>query len=123
MKRKMKKNVLVLVLKNSVVRSKHYLQALKAVLLTWGGLPGEQRAVPACGWAGRCAGDSAAKAMLFAGGALCTMLSFFLSCCQVQCGLRKETDGSVGPGSGCVLALLSRYRGARHCVCSHGVGV
>lgn len=49
MKRKMKKNVLVLVLKNSVVRSKHYLQALKAVLLTWGGLPGEQRAVPACG--------------------------------------------------------------------------
>lgn len=122
MKRKMKKNVLVLVLKNSVVRSKHYLQALKAVLLTWGGLPGEQRAVPACGWAGRCAGDSAAKAMLFAGGALCTMLSF-LSCCQLQCGLRKETDGSVGPGSGCMLALLSRYRGARHCVCSHGVGV
>lgn len=123
MKRKMKKNVLVLVLKNSVVHSKHYLQALKAVLLTWGGLPGEQRAVPACGWAGRCAGDSAAKATLFAGGALCTMLSFFLSCCQVQCGLRKGTDGSVGPGSGCVLALLSRHRGARRCVCSRGAGV
>lgn len=122
MKRKMKKNVLVLVLKNSVVRSKHYLQALKAVLLTWGGLPGEQRAVPACGWAGRCAGDSAAKATLLAGGALCTMLSF-LSCYRLQCGLRKETDGSMTPGSGCVLALLSRHRGARRCVCSHGAGV
>lgn len=74
----MKKNVLVLVLKNSAAGSERYLRALKAVLLTWDGMSSEQRAVPFCGWVGRCS-----KSILLSGGALCTTLSFFLSWYQL----------------------------------------
>lgn len=95
----MKKNALVLVLKNSVAGCKRCLQALKVVLLTRSDLPSEQRAVPACE-------DRCAKATLLAGGAFCTVLAFFLSWFRLQCGPRKETNGdSMGPGSRCVLAL------------------